>query len=375
MKRVFLIAGESSGDLHGSSLMRSMRSRIPEIEFRGIGGSRMVDEGLHTVRHVREMNFMGIAEVIRHIPFIRQTMKELEELIDSWHPDLVILIDYPGFNLKFAPLVKKRKIPLMYYISPQLWAWHKNRVHLVNKYVDRMVVIFKFEKDFYREYGIEADFVGHPLLDVVSPSVGRETFRASLGVTDYAKLIGLFPGSRMQEIDRILPQMVESISLLRKKSGSHVAVIGCAPEIDDSVYQTYLKNSDIIPLRGKGYDIMAHSDALIVTSGTATLEAGILGAPMVIVYRTSFLTYIIGKALLEIPDIGLINIVAGSRTVPELWQNDVTGENISSQIETLISDNSLRERVQEALDTAKTKLGSRGASDGAADIAIEMMAS
>ncbi|MBT4483543.1 MAG: lipid-A-disaccharide synthase [Candidatus Latescibacteria bacterium] len=375
MKRVFLIAGESSGDLHGSSLMRSMRSRIPEIEFRGIGGSRMVDEGLHTVRHVREMNFMGIAEVIRHIPFIRQTMKELEELIDSWHPDLVILIDYPGFNLKFAPLVKKRKIPLMYYISPQLWAWHKNRVHLVNKYVDRMVVIFKFEKDFYREYGIEADFVGHPLLDVVSPSVGRETFRASLGVTDYAKLIGLFPGSRMQEIDRILPQMVESISLLRKKSGSHVAVIGCAPEIDDSVYQTYLKNSDIIPLRGKGYDIMAHSDALIVTSGTATLEAGILGAPMVIVYRTSFLTYIIGKALLEIPDIGLINIVAGSRTVPELWQNDVTGENISSQIETLISDNSLRERVQEALDTAKTKLGSPGASDRAADIAIEMMAS
>ena len=208
----------------------------------------------------------------------------------------------------------------MYYISPQLWAWHKSRVLLVKKYVDRMVVLFDFEKDFYRQYGMEADFVGHPLLDIVYPSGDRETFRNSLGANDSVPLIGIFPGSRIQEINRILPPMMDSIPLLKEKIGSVVAVIGCAPEISDSVYLPYLKNSDFILSRGLTYDIMAYSDVLTVTSGTATLEAGILGTPMVIVYRTSFLTYLAGKALVDISNIGLINIVAGSRKVPELWQ-------------------------------------------------------
>ena len=373
MKRVFLLAGESSGDLHGSALMNRMKARMPEIEFTGIGGSLMEREGLETIRHVQEMNFMGMVEVIRHIPFIRRTMKELEALLDSRRPDLVILIDYPGFNLKFAPLVKKRGIPVMYYISPQLWAWHRSRVSIVRKYVERMVVLFDFERDFYRRDGIKADFVGHPLLDVVKTSTDRETFCRIHSINNTAPLIGILPGSRIQEIERILPSMVESIELLKKKIGPVSAVLGCAPEIDSSVYEPFLKNSDIIPLQGKTYDIMAHSDAVMVTSGTATLEAGILCTPMVIVYKTSLATYLMGKALVDIPNIGLINIVFGSRVVPELWQNDVTSENISLLIKNLVKDDRLREKVKQVLDTVKSKLGTPGASDRAADIALEMM--
>ncbi|MFC1693519.1 lipid-A-disaccharide synthase [Candidatus Latescibacterota bacterium] len=373
MKRVFLIAGESSGDLHGSALMGRMKAHMPDIEFRGIGGSLMVREGLDPIRHVHEMNFMGLAEVIRHLPFIRRTMKECEKSIESWHPDLVILIDYPGFNLRFAPLVKKRGIPVMYYISPQLWAWHKSRVSLVKKYVDRMVVLFDFEERFYKKHGIRVDFVGHPLIDVVRPSQDLESFRRSLGLEKDIPLVGLLPGSRVQEIKRILPVMLDSITMLKEKVGSVAAVLACAPDIEDSIYQQYLENSDIIPMRGMGYDIMAHSDALAVTSGTATLESGILGTPMVILYRTSFLTYIIGRYLVTIPDIGLINIVAGSRIVTELCQFDVTGENIASHLETFLNNTSIREKFVQALHVVKTKLGASGASDRAARIALEMV--
>lgn len=373
MKRVLVIAGESSGDLHGSSLMSRMKTTMPDIEFKGIGGTLMIEEGLDAFCHVRDMNFMGLAEVVLHLPFIRRTMKELRSLVDSWHPDLVILIDYPGFNLKFAPYVKSKNIPVMYYISPQLWAWHKSRVKLVKKYVDRMVVLFDFEEDFYSGYGITADFAGHPLLDIVHPSEDRHVFRTSLGADKSVLLIGLLPGSRSQEIDRILPSMVKSIKILNENRGHVVAALGCAAEIEDSYYEQFLRGSDIMHLRGKTYDIMAHADALMVTSGTATLEAGILGTPMVIVYRTSFITYLIGKALIKIPNIGLINIVAGSRIVPELWQDNVTPENIADQIENLLQDNQLRVNIKNALSKARDKLGEHGASGRAASIAIEMM--
>jgi len=373
MKRVFIIAGESSGDLHGSSLMRSMRARRPDVAFRGIGGMFMERCGLEIVRHVREMNFMGMAEIIRHIPFIRRVMRECESSLDSWNPDLVILIDYPGFNLKFAPLVKKRGIPLMYYVSPQLWAWHKSRVAVIRRYVDRMVVLFEFERDFYRRYGVAADFVGHPLLDVVKPSGTRDAFRESVGAGKGVPVVGLLPGSRIQEITRVLPDMVRGVGLLRGRLGSFAAVLGCAPEIEDAVYGKHLHGTGIVPLRGRTYDIMAYSDALAVTSGTATLEAGIIGTPMVIVYRTSLLTYLMGRALVDVPDIGLINIVAGGRIVPELRQNDVTPDNIASLLRKIIRDEGLREAVKRRLGEAKSKLGRPGASERAAGIACELM--
>jgi lipid-A-disaccharide synthase len=373
MKRVFIIAGESSGDLHGSALMKCMKAQEPDIEFKGVGGTLMIREGLDAARHVRDMNFMGFVEVIKHLPFIRRTMIDLIAILDAWKPDLVILIDYPGFNLKFAPQAKRRNIPVMYYISPQLWAWHKSRVKLVKKYVDRMVVLFDFERDFYRGYGVEADFTGHPLLDVVRPSQTREEFRASVGADDSTPLVGILPGSRKQEIESMLPEMLGSLDKLTGRGHTVTAALGCASEIDDSFYDPIIRGTNVKALRGKTYDIMAHSDVLIVTSGTATLEAGILGTPMIIVYRTSFLTYTIGKMLVKIANIGLINIVAGSRIVPELWQKDVTAEKIAEQADGFLKDPALGETASRALATAKNKLGDAGASERVARIAVGMM--
>lgn len=371
MKRVLVIAGEASGDLHGSALMHQMKLSIPGLCFKGIGGSLMIREGLDALSHIREMNFMGITEVVRYLPHIRRTLHLLESLVDTWKPHLAILIDYPGFNLKLAPSIKKRGIPLMYYISPQLWAWHSSRVNLIRRYVDRMVVLFDFEKEFYRTKGIEADFVGHPLLDIVHPSENRETFLKKVAAHN-VPLIGLLPGSRIQEINRILPVMTESIAIVREKIGPVSAVLGCAPDIDESRYIPFIRETGIIPMAGKTYDIMAYSDALVVTSGTATLEAGISGTPMVIVYRTSPLTYHIGKLLVKIPNIGLINIVAGSRVVPELCQNEATPGKIAEHIVNYITDIKLRESVKQMLHTAKDKLGLPGAAQRAASIALEM---
>lgn len=372
MKRVLIIAGETSGDLHGSALMRCMKQGLSDVSFKGIGGSLMIGEGLDAIRHVRDMNFMGLAEVVRHLPFIRRTLNDIEHLLDTWNPDLVILIDYPGFNLKLAPHVKKRGIPVMYYISPQLWAWHKSRVTLIQKYVDRMVVLFDFERQFYMKHNVTADFVGHPLLDVAKPLEEREKFRESVGAVN-KPLIGLLPGSRPQEVERILPAMAGSVKELRSRIGACAVVLGCAPELDREVYSNYIKTTDIVALQGKSYDIMAHADVLAVTSGTATLEAGISGTPMVIVYRTSWLTYGIGKSLVNIPNIGLINVVAGSRIVPELWQNEVTPENISILLEKLLKNKQLHKKVKQLLNYAKGKLGTHGASVRAAQIALEML--
>ncbi|MHB9029077.1 MAG: lipid-A-disaccharide synthase, partial [Candidatus Latescibacterota bacterium] len=313
-------------------------------------------------------------EVVRHLPMIRRTMRDLHALLDSWKPHLVILIDYPGFNLKFAPAVKARGIPLLYYISPQLWAWHESRVELIRKYVDRMVVLFGFEREFYLRHGIEADFVGHPLLDVVHPSEEKNAFRRALGA-EHIPLIGFLPGSRKQEIRRILPAMVESLPLIESAMGKVRGALGCAPDLGDTVYHPCLKNSGLLPLRGKTYDIMAHSDVLVVTSGTATLEAGISGTPMVIVYRTSPLTYAIGKRLVKIRDIGLINIVAGSRIVPELRQNQATPEQIADQVTRFLRDTHLRNTTSQLLSSAREKLGESGASERAAAVAMNLLCS
>jgi lipid-A-disaccharide synthase len=372
MKRILIVAGETSGDLHGASLMRAMNRADPALEFRGIGGDRMIAGGLRTIRNSRELNFMGFAEVIRHLPLIRRTLRDTESLLDAWKPHLAILIDYPGFNLKLAPAVKRRGIPLMYYISPQLWAWHRSRVNLIRRYVDRMVVLFEFEREFYRGFGIEADFVGHPLLDEVRPSVGHDEFRDE---TDSGNipLVGFLPGSRVQEIKRILPAMAASLPLIERSLRKVRAVLGCAPDLDDSLYRPFIAGADIRPLRGRTYDIMSHADALVVASGTATLESAICGAPMVIVYKTSPLTFAIGKRLVRIPDIGLINVVAGSRIVPELRQGEAAPDAIAGEIVRIISNIPYRDAMKRSLAEAVRKLGEPGASGRAASIALEMI--
>jgi lipid-A-disaccharide synthase len=374
MKRVFIIAGETSGDLHGASLMAAMRQRDPDIEFRGIGGTRMIAEGLNAFRRVRDMNFMGFAEVVRHLPFIRRTFRDAESILDDWSPDLAILIDYPGFNLRLAPKLKRREIPVMYYISPQLWAWHSSRVNIIRQNVDRMVVLFSFEQEFYHQHGIAADCVGHPLIDIVQPSLDRASFRERVGAEDGVPVVGLLPGSRQQEIDRILPAMTGAVGRIRESLGEVIPVLGCAPDLDAEVYEPYLRDMPgIVSLRGMTYDVMAHADALVVTSGTATVEAGILGTPMVIVYRTSPLTWHIGRWMVKVPHVGMINIVANGRIVPELLQGAVTPERIAGHIAEYLRDPTVHARVSNDLVKARAALGEPGAADRAAGIALEML--
>jgi lipid-A-disaccharide synthase len=373
MKRVLIVAGETSGDLHGASLMRAMHEDDRSIEFRGIGGTRMIEAGLDPIRHVRDMNFMGFIEVVRHLPFILRTFRDIRRLITFWKPDIAILIDYPGFNLKLAPELKHAGIPVMYYISPQLWAWHRDRVKLVKKYIDRMVVLFAFERDFYREYSIEADFVGHPLIDLAKPQENRAAFRKRLGISDGIPLVGLLPGSRNQEIDRIIPMMTGAVSLLDRPDRPVAAVLGCAPEIEDSRFDRHIRGTRIHPLRGSTYDLMAHADVLVVTSGTATLESAILGAPMVIVYKTSPLTFMLGKMLVHVDHIGMINIVAGSRIVPELWQDAVTPAGIAREVDAFLDDPARLSATRSALGIVRDKLGPPGAAGRAAAVAYELL--
>ncbi len=373
MKNVCIIAGETSGDIHGAALMREMKRLEDGLSFRGIGGSGMVKEGLDAFRHVSDMHFMGIVEVLKHLPFIKKTIRDFESLLDNWQPDLLVLIDYPGFNLKVAPLAKKRGIPVMFYISPQLWAWHKSRVNLIRKYIDRMVVLFDFERDFYRRYGVEADFVGHPLLDSVNYSDDRESFRKKHDISADRTVVGLLPGSRLQEIERMLPDMVDAAEILREKIPGIEILLACAPEMDNSLYEPYITGSGIKALKDETHDIIANSDAVVVSSGTATLETGIIGTPMLIVYKTSPMTFAIGKSLVKLKNIGLINIVAGARIVPELWQNDVTPESIAATLYQLIVDKKLAATIRESLGRAKVKLGEKGASARAAKIALELL--
>jgi len=373
MKKILIIAGEASGDLHGASLMSFIKKDIPDAEFKGIGGSKMISEGLEHIRHINQMNFMGFAEVIKHLPFIYRTFSDIEKIADSWKPNVAILIDYPGFNLKLAPILKKRKIPVVYYISPQLWAWHKNRVYIVRDYVDKMVVLFEFEKEFYKQYGINAEFVGHPLLDIAKPVMNKDDFRKSIGADEETSVIGFMPGSRKQEIDRIFPQMIEGFKILKEKNRKTIGLVALAPDIDDRIFKKYLKNDDLICISGKTYDIMSHSDINIVTSGTATLEAGILGVPMIIVYKTSFLTYFIGSLLVSIKNIGMINIVAGKRVVPELWQDAVHAQTIASMTDVILRNETMRENIKIELEKVKKKLGKPGASERAAKIVLNLL--
>ena len=375
-KTICIIAGEASGDMHGASLVRELKKRRPNLSFTGIGGDRMSEAGVHLVRHVREMAFLGFFEVVKHLPFIRRVLSEIRSLMDSRHPIAVILIDYPGFNLKIAKEAKKRGIPVIYYISPQVWAWGKGRVKKIAKRVDRMIVIFDFEEAIYREAGMDVVFVGHPLKDAVRAAVSKKTFFRNAGLDPRKPLLGLLPGSRSQEVRKLLPEMVRAFQLMRADVHGLQAVAGLAPTLGDQVYAPFLSDAkEIRSVRSRTYEVMAYSDAVLVASGTATLETALSGTPMVILYRMSAGSFFIGKLLVHMQNIGLANIVAGRRIVPELLQRDVTAEKIRAAAVPLLTDVKLRLEIRRNLNEAVKKLGRPGATGRAADRIIEFLSS
>jgi lipid-A-disaccharide synthase len=362
VQRVMMIAGEASGDMHASGVVRELRRKNPALEVFGMGGECMRQEGMDLTVHMSHMAFMGFVEVVRHLRTIYRVQKALELEMDRRRPDVVLLIDYPGFNLRFAQLARNRGIPVLYYVSPQVWAWHGGRVKKMKRLIDKMHVIFPFEVKIYEAEGIPVEFVGHPLVERLSVQSTKQEFFGRQRLSPQKKVLGLFPGSRAQEIARILPTMVKTADVLQKLLDLQVAV-GVAPNLGTDALAPYLAgHSSIRMVENATYDLMHHADAAIVTSGTATLEAGWFGTPMAIVYKTSPLTYEIGRRLVDVRFIGLVNIVAGRGIVPEFIQHDCTPAKLVKAMTPLLTDARESEAMRKDLAVVRERLGGGGAS-------------
>lgn len=370
-----MVAGEASGDLHGSHLVKEMLSLDPTLQFYGVGGKKMKNEGVELIADSKEMAVVGITEVLLKLKRIYQIYRKLKNSLTSNSPSLVILIDYPDFNLRFAREAKKKNIPIVYYISPQVWAWRKGRIKKIGRLIKKMIVIFPFEKKIYEEAQIDVDFVGHPLLDAIRSQFSREEAFQQFSLSSGVTTIGLLPGSRMNEVKRHLPPMIKAIPLISKQINPVQFIIPVAPGLDLGEVQNLVgsKRENIRVVENNIYDVMRISDVVIVASGTATMEAAIMGAPMIVVYRVSPLTYLLGKMLIKVKNIGMVNIIAGKTVVPELIQKDVTPEKITSAVVQILENPSKQEEIKKELNSLKEKIGKSGASFRAAQIIISLL--
>ena len=370
--RVMMIAGEVSGDAHGAGVVRELKRRQPSIEIYGIGGEKMKREGMALTYHVSELSFMGFIEVLKHLPLIRSVERTMEQLLVLKRPDVVLLIDYPGFNLRFARKAKKHGVKVVYYISPQVWAWKKGRVKKMRGVIDTMLVVFPFEEEIYRKEGIDVHFVGHPLLEELNVEFTRDQFCKRFGIDPAKKMLALIPGSRRQEVQNLFSVMARSAAVLQQEEECEV-VVGVAPNLDKKMFTTFLPpNVSLHFVENATHEAMKYADLAIVTSGTATLETACFETPMIVVYRTSWLTYLIARALVRVKNIGLVNIVAGKTIVPELIQYNVTVQKIVELASGLLKNESQRAAMRKDLSAVKGLLGSKGASANVAGAILAM---
>jgi lipid-A-disaccharide synthase len=403
-KTVFISAGEASGEAYGALLLSALKKRL-EVQgrraaFFGMGGQRMVDAGLERVVRAEDMAVMGITEVVRHLPRIYREFRRLKQAIRERRPSLAILIDFPDIHFKLAEELHRLGIPVLFFVSPQLWAWKKRRIKLVQKYVDRMLVIFPFEEQFYRERGVKAEFVGHPLADMPLPSISREQFAAENNLDPEKTWIALLPGSRAKEIHDNLPEMIHAATLLfhnylQQGNPEPQFVIPLAPtltvqqrhkvenmvgNLKQSLTIRLLRDSRAAGAVGRASGALFHARASIVASGTATVEAALIGNPFVVVYRVSPITYAIAKRVVTVPHVAMANLIAGKRIVPELIQNDFTAANIVQQLEPLLPDGPPRQSMMQELERVRGLLstdptGKNGpAGEGDAHGAIDRVA-
>ena len=370
-----LVAGEVSGDLHGAHLVEAIQEIEPEIQFFGVGGEGLEKRGMKLLHHVHSLSVVGISEAFRKLRTALKILRELKEAMEQERPDLIVLIDYPEFNLRLARIARKKGIPVLYYISPQIWAWRPGRVRSIAKLVRKMVVLFPFEVPLYQAAGVDVEWVGHPLLDIVRPSLPKEEAIERFGLDPAQKTIALLPGSRIEEVARLLPPLLDSTILLRKKMSELQFIIPLAPGISETNLHPILRDGPV-PIRvvnGFSYDVMALSDLIITASGTATLEAALLGKPMVIVYKVSSLTYWVARALIRVKHIGLVNLVAGKEIARELIQEEVNPERIAEEALRLLKDPVLYEKTIESMAEVRQSLGESGAASRAARIVLSLL--
>lgn len=371
--KYYIIAGEASGDLHASNLMKALKVRDPEAEFRCWGGDLMEAEGGDLVKHYRDLAFMGFWEVFVHLNTILRNIKVCEADILLYGPDAVILVDYPGFNLRIARFAKENGLKVIYYISPQIWAWKKGRIRKIRRYVDEMLVILPFEKAFYARNGMEVHYVGHPLLDAVGGDLrGQEAvkdFRRSNGL-DGRDIIALLPGSRKQEISAILPRMLKVVPLFPQYQFV-VSTVNWQPA---ELYGKYMGSYDVKQVSGSTYPLLANAKAAIVASGTATLETAMIGTPQVVCYAGSELSYLIAKNLVSgIRFISLPNLIADKRIVSELIQHELNTDTLKEELSLITENRPNIDRIKADYRQLYTLLGDGSASAKAADVIIESL--
>lgn len=372
--KLLIITGEVSGDLIGASLIRELKSLQPELIITGIGGDRMKSSGMNLIYHSDQMAILGFVEVIKHLPFIRQVRKKIIETVIQENIRCVVLIDYPGFNLNIAKKLKERGIKIIYYVSPQIWAWAKGRVKKVQRFVDKMLVVFPFEVEFYNNEKVNVEYVGHPLVERISQYnfFSKEDFFAKYNLDEEKKTLLVMPGSREQEVKEIFPETIKAADMLAKKFDLQV-VVAKSKNIDAKVFRDLSVSEKFTLIEDHNYELMKYSYFGIIKSGTSTLEAGYFSLPMVVVYKTSSLTYLIGKQLIKLDKIGMVNILLDKMVVPELIQNEANSENIFNTTSKIISDEKIYQTIKHKLEFVKEKLGSGGASKKAAKTILEIM--
>ena len=372
-KSIMIIAGEASGDLHGANLVKALRQKDPTLSFVGIGGRYLKDAGVDILIDAGELAVVGITEAIAKLPTLLNGLKQARHLLKTMVPDLLILIDFPDFNLRIASTAKKINIPILYYITPQIWAWRSGRVKKIKKLVDKVAVILPFEAEFYQKHDVPVTFVGHPLLDLESSLLSGNFLPKS----PRYPLIGLLPGSRDGEITRHLPVMLGAAKIIRQKLPNARFIISCAPTASIEQIKA-IGGSDYDPdyfeiVEKTAQAVFRQSTLAIAASGTVTLEAAITKTPLIIIYRVSFLSYWLGRALIRVKNIGLINLVAGKDLVPELIQNQATPEKIGNLAINMLSNPAQLEKMQEELQKVNKLLGGPGASDRVACMALDMI--
>ncbi|MBW1867026.1 MAG: lipid-A-disaccharide synthase [Deltaproteobacteria bacterium] len=370
---VMIIAGEASGDLHGANLVRAMQEKKSNLFFCGIGGQAMKAAGVRIAVDASTLAVVGITEVLAKLPSLIKGMAAAKRLLKALKPDLLILIDFPDFNLRVAALAKRLGVPVLYYISPQVWAWRSGRVKKIRKLVDHVAVILPFEEEFFKSQNIPVTFVGHPLLD----NRGDDFAQKPVCYPGADRTIGLLPGSRDREIARHLPVMLDAARLIRERAGNVRFIVSVAPSVEKKSIEAIISqapDADCYETVCQGVgQIFQQSSLVIAASGTVTLQAALAGTPLVIIYKVSPLTYWLGRALIKVDSVSLVNLIAGRRVVPELLQGDATADKIADVTAEMLNDRQHLEKVISELGDVRDTLGSPGASKRVADIADKMM--
>ena len=367
--KYYIIAGEASGDLHGANLITSLKKKDPRAKIRAWGGNLMKKQGATLVKHYRDLAFMGFVEVLLHLRTILRNLRFCKRDIMRFKPDAIILIDYPGFNMKIAKFAHKHGIKVYYYISPQVWAWKKRRVHTIKEVVDKMLVILPFEKDFYDEYRVDAHFVGHPLLDELSKVryINKNNFVRQNKLNSKKEIIALLPGSRKQEVGRMLEVMLKVVD----KFPEYQFVVGCAPSLPEEYYKSLVGNENVQLVFNKTYQLLQVASAALVTSGTATLETALFYVPEVVCYKGNKISYLIAKNLIKVKYISLVNLIMDKPVVKELIQNDLTPENIEAELKLLLTNHKVQRQLLDDYEDLRYKLGNAGASNNAATVIFD----